>query len=87
MERRLAAILAADVVGYARPIRNDEEGTKRPDRGDGVNRRALPVQGPADGRGLAGTLLRRFGQSAGRRDNSSEGGCHDHVRATAPHPS
>ncbi len=27
MERRLAAILAADVVGYARPIRNDEEGT------------------------------------------------------------
>ncbi len=27
MERRLAAILAADVVGYARLIRNDEEGT------------------------------------------------------------
>ncbi len=27
MERRLAAILAADVVGYARLIRADEEGT------------------------------------------------------------
>jgi len=27
MKRRLAAILAADVVGYARLIRNDEEGT------------------------------------------------------------
>ncbi len=27
MERRLAAILAADVVGYARHIRVDEEGT------------------------------------------------------------
>jgi adenylate cyclase len=27
MERRLAAILAADVVGYSRLIRNDEEGT------------------------------------------------------------
>ncbi len=27
MERRLAAILAADVVAYARLIRNDEEGT------------------------------------------------------------
>jgi adenylate cyclase len=27
MERRLAAILAADVVGYARLIRSDEEGT------------------------------------------------------------
>ncbi len=27
MERRLAAILAADVVGYSRLIRADEEGT------------------------------------------------------------
>ncbi len=27
MERRLTAILAADVVGYARLIRDDEEGT------------------------------------------------------------
>ncbi len=27
MERRLAAILAADVVGYTRLIRADEEGT------------------------------------------------------------
>ena len=27
MERRLAAILVADVVGYARLIRADEEGT------------------------------------------------------------
>ncbi len=27
MERRLAAILAADVVGYSRLIRSDEEGT------------------------------------------------------------
>ncbi len=27
MERRLAAILATDVVGYARLIRDDEEGT------------------------------------------------------------
>ncbi len=27
MERRLAAIMAADVVGYARLIRADEEGT------------------------------------------------------------
>ena len=27
MERRLAAILAADVVGYSRMIRSDEEGT------------------------------------------------------------
>ncbi len=27
MERRLAAILAADVVGYSRLIRKDEEGT------------------------------------------------------------
>ena len=27
MERRLAAILAADVVGYSRHIRADEEGT------------------------------------------------------------
>jgi adenylate cyclase len=27
MERRLAAILATDVVGYARLIRVDEEGT------------------------------------------------------------
>ncbi len=27
MERRLAAILATDVVGYSRLIRTDEEGT------------------------------------------------------------
>ncbi len=27
MERRLAAILAADVVGYSRLVRADEEGT------------------------------------------------------------
>ena len=27
MERRLAAILAADVVGYSRLMSNDEEGT------------------------------------------------------------
>ncbi len=27
MERRLAAILAAKVVGYSRPIRDEEEGT------------------------------------------------------------
>ncbi len=27
MERRLAAIMAADVVGYSRLIRDDEEGT------------------------------------------------------------
>ncbi len=27
MERRLAAVLAADVVGYSRLIRNDEDGT------------------------------------------------------------
>jgi class 3 adenylate cyclase len=27
MERRLAAILAADLVGYARMIRADEDGT------------------------------------------------------------
>jgi len=27
MQRRLAAILAADVVGYSRLIRSDEEGT------------------------------------------------------------
>ncbi len=27
MERRLAAIFAADVVGYSRLIRDDEEGT------------------------------------------------------------
>ena len=29
MERRLAAILAADVVGYSRLVRADEEGTLR----------------------------------------------------------
>ena len=29
MERRLAAILAADVVGYSRMIRADEDGTLR----------------------------------------------------------
>ncbi len=29
MERRLAAILAADVVGYSRLVREDEEGTLR----------------------------------------------------------
>ncbi len=28
MERRLAAILAADVVGYSRLIREDEAGTR-----------------------------------------------------------
>ncbi len=28
MERRLAAILAADVVGYSRLIREDEAGTQ-----------------------------------------------------------
>lgn len=27
MERRLAAILAADVVGYSRLVRGDEDGT------------------------------------------------------------
>ena len=30
MERRLAAILVADVVGYSRLIRSDEEGTLAP---------------------------------------------------------
>ena len=30
MERRLAAILAANVVGYLRLIRHDEEGTIAP---------------------------------------------------------
>ena len=29
-ERRLAAILAADVVGYSRLVEQDEEGTWRP---------------------------------------------------------
>ena len=29
VERRLAAILAADVVGYSRLMENDEEGTAR----------------------------------------------------------
>ena len=32
--RRLAAILAADVVGYSRLIGADEEGTLKPDKVD-----------------------------------------------------
>ncbi len=33
VERRLAAILAADVAGYSRLIEADEEGTLRPAQG------------------------------------------------------
>ena len=44
-ERRLAAILAADVAGYSRLIGVVEEGTREPAAGDpfrGIVRKSLP---------------------------------------------
>ena len=52
MERRLAAILAADVVGYSRLIRADEAGTLA----QGVNGDVAAVQTAVDG---GGTVLLR----------------------------
>jgi hypothetical protein len=63
--RRLAAILAVDVVGYSRLIGADEEGTPQPAKGDPIGlypRKNYSTPGPhrQDYRGrLAGRIRKR----------------------------
>ena len=80
VERRLAAILAADVVGYGRLMRADEEGTLAALQ---AHRRDLvdPLLADHRGRivklmgdGVAGRVLQRLGRGAMRGRHSARHG-------------